>query len=87
MEPGRRYRLTVVADRGSRGGKASSLLTRYYFYKSTLDRKAVSSNKEALRNGNPKKPLVYEITAPEGAKWFTIWCMWGKLRSYKFEKL
>ena len=87
VEAGKRYRLTIRGAHGTRNGKSSSLLCRYYFYKGSSDRKTLSSNKEALRTGNPKKPLVYEILAPAGAKWFTIWCMWGKLLEYKLEKL
>ena len=87
VQPGQRYRLTIVGESGTRNGKKSSLLCRYYFYKTSSDGKALSSNKEGLRTGNPKKPLSYEILAPAGAKWFTIWCMWGKFRSYKLEKI
>ena len=87
VEGGQRYRLTIRGIAGTRLGKKSSLLCRYYFYKSTSDRKALSSNKESLRTGSLKKPLVYEILAPKEAKWFTIWCMWGKFVSYKLEKI
>ena len=86
VQPGKRYRLTVYGGRGFRGGKRSSLLVRYYF-RNTADGKPVSSNKEALRIANPEKPLVYEILAPKNAKWFSLWCMWGKFHSYKLEAL
>ena len=86
VKAGKRYRLTVVGDHGFRQGKKSSLLVRYYFRK-TAGGKAISSNKEALRTGNPAKPLVYEILAPKDAKWFSLWCMWGKFHSYKLEAL
>ena len=86
VKGGKRYRLTVVGSRGFRMGKPSSLLIRYYFRK-TADGKSVSSNKERLSTGSPKKPLVYEILAPKDAKWFSLWCMWGKVHSYKLEEL
>ena len=86
VKGGKRYRLTVVGSAGFRGGKASSLLVRYYFRK-TAAGKSVSSNKESLRTKNPAKPLVYEILAPQDAKWFSLWCMWGKFHSYKLEEL
>lgn len=86
VKGGKRYRLTVYGGRGYRLGKRSSLLVRYYFRK-TADGKSVSSNKEALRISNPEKPLVYEILAPKDARWFSLWCMWGKFLSYKLEEL
>lgn len=86
VKGGKRYRLTVVGSAGFRGGKASSLLVRYYFRK-TAAGKSISSNKESLRTKNPAKPLVYEILAPQDAKWFSLWCMWGKFHSYKLEEL
>ena len=86
VKGGKRYRLTVVGSAGFRGGKASSLLVRYYFRK-TAAGKPISSNKESLRTKNPAKPLVYEILAPQDAKWFSLWCMWGKFHSYKLEEL
>ena len=87
VEPGQRYKLTVYGATGSRMGKSSSLLIRYYFYKSSLDSKSISSNKERLSAGKRNKPLVYEITTPKNAGWFTIWCMWAKFISYKLEKI
>ncbi len=86
VDGGKRYRLTVYGGRSFRGGKRSSLLVRYYFRK-TAEGKPVSSNKEALRIANPAKPLVYDILAPKGAKWFSLWCMWGNFHSYKLEAL
>lgn len=86
VKGGKRYRITVYGDRGYRGGKASSLLVRYYFRPAATG-KAISGNKQSLRIGNPKKPLVYEALAPKGAKWFNLWCMWGKFLGYKLEEL
>lgn len=87
IEGGRNYRLTVRGNRGTRGGKNSALLTRYYFYKASNGNRPFSSNKQAIRTANPNKPIIYEFKAPEGAKWFTIWCMWGKFCGYTLEKL
>ena len=86
VKGGKRYRLTIRGARGYHQGKLSSLLVRYYFRK-TAGGEAVSKNKESLRVGNPAKPLSYEILAPKDAKWFSIWCMWGKLLDYKLEEL
>ena len=86
VEGGQRYRLTISGGRGTRGGKGSSLLIRYYFYKGSTG-KSFSSNKEAIRTANPNKPMKYEFRAPEGAKWFTIWCMWAKMYDFKLEKI
>lgn len=87
VEAGARYRMTIRGGRGTRNGKKSALLTRYYFYKSATDRRPFASNKESIRTSNPDKPMVYEFQAPAGAKWFTVWCMWSKLYEFKLEKI
>ena len=86
VEGGQRYRLTITGGKGTRNGKGSSLLIRYYFYKASTG-KSISSNKEAIRTSNPNKPMKYEFRAPKDAKWFTIWCMWAKLYDFKLEKI